>query len=85
VYKAVDALRRELEIRPGVEIDLRKKISRRPRLGGGLERCCRSVARIPEPDPRKNLQRAPYGNWPLLSVPTYLFFSSEAARWASAA
>src|SRR5712671_5327571 len=35
VYKAVDALRRELEIRPGVEIDLRKKIPAGRGLGGG--------------------------------------------------
>ena len=35
VYAAVDALRRELEIRPGVEIDLRKNIPARRGLGGG--------------------------------------------------
>src|SRR5258708_10705368 len=35
VYKAVDALRRELEIRPGVEIDLHKKIPAGRGLGGG--------------------------------------------------
>ena len=35
VYAAVDALRRELEIRPGVEIDLRKKIPAGRGLGGG--------------------------------------------------
>jgi 4-diphosphocytidyl-2-C-methyl-D-erythritol kinase len=35
VYAAVDALRRELEIRSGVEIDLRKKIPAGRGLGGG--------------------------------------------------
>jgi len=35
VYAAVDALRRELEIRPGVEIDLRKNIPAGRGLGGG--------------------------------------------------
>jgi len=35
VYRAVDALRRELEIRPGVEIDLYKKIPAGRGLGGG--------------------------------------------------
>jgi 4-diphosphocytidyl-2-C-methyl-D-erythritol kinase len=35
VYKAVDALRRELEIRRGVEIDLHKKIPAGRGLGGG--------------------------------------------------
>src|SRR5437868_9957475 len=35
VYAAVDALRRELEIRTGVEIDLRKKIPAGRGLGGG--------------------------------------------------
>src|SRR5260221_12523410 len=35
VYAAVDTLRRELEIRSGVEIDLRKKIPAGPGLGGG--------------------------------------------------
>jgi 4-diphosphocytidyl-2-C-methyl-D-erythritol kinase len=35
VYKAVDALRRELEIRSGVEIDLRKRIPAGRGLGGG--------------------------------------------------
>ncbi len=35
VYKAVDALRREFEIRPGVEIDLHKKIPAGRGLGGG--------------------------------------------------
>src|ERR1700716_1369513 len=35
VYTAVDALRRELEIRSGVEIDLRKKIPAGRGLGGG--------------------------------------------------
>src|SRR5258708_21756441 len=35
VYAAVDALRRELRIGSGVEIDLRKKIPAGPSLGGG--------------------------------------------------
>src|SRR5258707_11729204 len=35
VYAAVDTLRRELEIRSGVEIDLRKKIPAGRGLGGG--------------------------------------------------
>src|SRR6202049_4900925 len=35
VYAAVDSLRRELEIRSGVEIDLRKKITARRGRGGG--------------------------------------------------
>jgi 4-diphosphocytidyl-2-C-methyl-D-erythritol kinase len=35
VYKAVDALRRELKIRSGVEIELRKKIPAAGGLGGG--------------------------------------------------
>jgi len=35
VYKAVEALRRELDIRPGVEIDLHKKIPAGRGLGGG--------------------------------------------------
>jgi 4-diphosphocytidyl-2-C-methyl-D-erythritol kinase len=35
VYKAVDALRRELKIRSGVEIELRKKIPAGGGLGGG--------------------------------------------------
>jgi 4-diphosphocytidyl-2-C-methyl-D-erythritol kinase len=35
VYKAVDALRRELDVRPGVEVDLYKKIPVGRGLGGG--------------------------------------------------
>ncbi len=35
VYRAVDALRREFEIRRGVEIELKKKIPARRGLGGG--------------------------------------------------
>jgi 4-diphosphocytidyl-2-C-methyl-D-erythritol kinase len=35
VYRAVDALRRELKIRPGVEIELRKTIPAGRGLGGG--------------------------------------------------
>jgi 4-diphosphocytidyl-2-C-methyl-D-erythritol kinase len=35
VYRAVDALRRELDVRPGVEVDLYKKIPAGRGLGGG--------------------------------------------------
>src|SRR5437868_1884980 len=35
VYKAVDALRRELKIRSGIEIELQKKIPAGRGLGGG--------------------------------------------------
>ena len=46
VYRAVDALRRELKIRPGVEILLQKKIPAGRGLGRGVERCRRGAARL---------------------------------------
>ena len=47
VYRAVDALRRELKIRPGVEILLQKKDSSGTRVGRRIERCRGGAAGLP--------------------------------------
>ena len=53
VYRAVDALRHELKIRTGVEIDLHKNNPRRRRPGRRLQQCRSRAARLPATDGKK--------------------------------
>ena len=84
VYRAVDALRRELKIRPGVEIVLQKKIPAGRGLGRRLERCRGGAAGLFAIHGQARSDQRGCWRLPQASAPMSRFSCWGDAHWASA-